>query len=151
MSHTADSTLLFADSSLVSSSGGSLFLDVGVPAPRSASGGNMKRGKRPPYWWQAQHEDLSEFPKPAEPKSKEVANEVLVRLQAIWRDLDEREVKFKRMMAECDRLAKLLSFYVQFHEYTRLLDETKQRIYAAEDARRAREDDAEFSELMELV
>ena len=54
-------------------------------------------------------------------------------------------------MAECDRLAKLLSSYVQFHEYTRLLDETKQRIYAAEDARRAREDAVELSELMELV
>ena len=151
MSHTADSTLLFADSSLVSSSGGSLFLDVGVPAIHSTSGGNMKRGKRPPYWWQAQHEDLSEFPKPAEPKSKEVANEVLVRLQAIWRDLDEREVKFKRMMEECGRLEKLIATYIEQFEIARLLAETKQRIWAAEDARKARAEADEAEELMVIL
>ena len=127
------------------------------PTPPVTGGGGGKargRGKRPQYWWEASYKELRELPLPQEEESNEVAQEVLARLQAVWRDLDHREVKFQRMLAECERLEKLTATYIQFHAYTRLLDETKQRIQAAEDARIARaaaEEESEVNEILDLL
>ena len=124
-----------------------------APPPAVVGGGGKRRKKRLLYWWEASYKELREVPLPEEEKSNEVAQEVLARLQAVWRDLDAREVKFKRMLAECERLEKLTATYIQFHEYARLLAETKQRIQAAEDVRIAKEraEDAEFNELLTLL
>lgn len=124
---------------------------VVVLQPRQGGGTSLRYSKPPPYWWQASYPELREVPLPVEPESNEVAQDVLTRLQAIWRDLDDREVKFKRMLDECDRLEKLVSTYLEFHAFTRLLDETKQRIQAAEDARRARTEEAELEELLVIL
>ena len=116
-----------------------------------SSGKGRRGGKRPPYWWEAVYKELREVPLPQEEESNEVAQEVLARLQALWRDLDSREVKSKRMLAECERLEKLTAIYIQFHEYARLLSETRQRIMAAEDVRREREEASEINEIMDLL
>lgn len=151
MALTADNGLVTADTAQGSSDGYFGEIGGGEVYVHPYRGGTSRGGRIPPYWWQAQYTELREIPLPTEPKPNEVAQDVLARLQAIWRDLDEREVKFQRMLKECDRLEKLIATWLEFHAFTRLLTETKQRIQAAEDARRARAEEAELEELLVVL
>ena len=120
-----------------------------VPAPRG--GGGRWSGKRPRYWWEAAYEDLRKIPLPAESERADEALEVLADLQSLWQELDARELHFRRQLAEVDRLERRVAEVLESRRIVQLLEETKQRIWAAEEARKARRAIEEENELVELL
>jgi hypothetical protein len=89
---------------------------------------------RPQYYWEAARQELQGMRVPTNPKSRKVFENTVQRTAALWRDLDAKDIKFREAMAEVDRLIQQTAFFLESHRIARLLDETKQRIEAAEDA-----------------
>lgn len=126
---------------------------VVITADSTGGGTSSKKlyyGKIPEYYSRRTVKGFEKVQLPQDPVANPVAVEVVRELANINERLDRGTVKFRSMMEEADRLAKLIAQYIEQAQITDLLQQTQQRIQAAEDARQAREDSEELEELREM-
>lgn len=114
-------------------------------------------GKRPQYYWEAaKSEELHNIPLPADPVAQQATIDTTTRLEALWKDLDRRDIKFEAALAEVDYLIHQTTFFLESHRLAQLLEATKRRIETAEDMGEPVEmttpsEDAEIKELLRFL
>ena len=128
---------------------------VSEVTPTGGGGGRLRR-RLPQYYSRRNLDGFEQVQLPQEEKANEVALEVLPELADIQERLNARQRNFDQMLAQAQRLERIVATYIESHYINALMAETKARIYAARDAEIARlmaeavEAD-EISELMQIL